>query len=50
LLGALGAVFCFCCDDDIGRGYWDGGVGLGIRPELFVKGWVARGSKDARME
>ena len=31
-------------------GYCDGGVGLGSSPEVLVKGWTARGSKDARTE
>lgn len=29
------------------RGNWEGATGLGSRPELLVKGWVARGSNDA---
>lgn len=31
-------------------GYCEGAAGLGSRPEEFVNGWTARGSKDARTE
>lgn len=31
-------------------GYCEGAAGLGRSPELLVKGWVARGSKDLSTE
>lgn len=31
-------------------GYCEGAAGFGRSPELFVKGWVARGSKDFSTE
>lgn len=37
-------------DDGTGWGYCDGAAGLGRRPELFVNGWVASGSKEERTE
>ena len=36
--------------EGIGRGYLDGWTGLGSRPDPLVKGWVASGSKVARMD
>ena len=33
-----------------GIGYCDGAAGFGSRPEVFVKGCTARGSKDAKTE
>lgn len=32
------------------RGYLDGWGGKGEAHELFVKGWVAKGSKESRIE
>ncbi len=40
------------CAFDAGTacGNCEGAAGLGRRPELFVKGWVARGSKEESVE
>lgn len=34
--------------DGLGDGQGDGKRGRSSRPELFVKGWVANGSKESR--
>lgn len=48
-MGALGLEGSDLAADPV-CGYWDGAVGLGRRPELFVNGWVARGSNDENTE
>ena len=37
-------------EEGTGWGDWDGAAGLGRRPELFVKGWVASGLKEESTE